>query len=245
MQFQPDIDHPTTDRLPHPTGLAFGHAVDHHIIREPLELNARILPDHPEVEAIVQKDVGDQRGDRTPLRGPFHPGQSRSVGHQHRGRQPALHVQQDPSLVRVTRHSLEHQLPRNGIEEGPHVQVYDPVLLETPFPAHPYGVHRGTPRPVPVRIVVEHPLRVRLHDEHRHRLGHPVDHIRDAEDPGPTLLGYLHRPDRPGEIASRRHAVPQFVEVVLHVHLELLDRHAVGPGRSAVPLHLEPRIPHQ
>ena len=35
MQFQPDLDQPTTDRLPHLPGLAFGHAMDHHIVREP------------------------------------------------------------------------------------------------------------------------------------------------------------------------------------------------------------------
>src|SRR5664280_779330 len=44
---QPDIDQPTTDRLPHLAGLAFGHAMDHHIVREPLELDTRIFPGHP------------------------------------------------------------------------------------------------------------------------------------------------------------------------------------------------------
>ena len=47
MQFQPDLSEPTTDRLPHLAGLAFGHAVDHRIVCEPLELDARIFPGHP------------------------------------------------------------------------------------------------------------------------------------------------------------------------------------------------------
>jgi hypothetical protein len=38
-------------------------------------------------------------------------------------------------------------------------------------------------------------------------------------------------PPRPAqENSSRRHTVPQPIEVVLQPHLELLDRHAVGPA---------------
>src|SRR5664280_1830833 len=120
-----------------------------------------------------------------------------------------------------------------------------PILLPAPLPAHSDCVQWGTLGPVAVGIVMEHSLHIRFQHEHRHRLRNPIDHIRDTEDPGPTFLGYLHRSDRTREIATRRHAVPQFVETVLQPLLELFDRHAVGPGRSAVPLHLQPRIPHQ
>src|SRR4029450_4755890 len=64
-------------------------------------------------------------------------------------------------------------------------------------------------------------------------------------NPGPTLFRYLHRPDRPRKITARRHAVPQFKEVVLQPDLELLDRHTVPPRRSALTLHLQPRSPNQ
>jgi hypothetical protein len=49
----------------------------------------------------------------------------------------------------------------------------------------------------------------------------------------------------PGKIRPRRHAVPQPVEVVCQPRLTLLDRHAVGPGRSTVTLHFQPRSPDQ
>src|SRR5664279_3561515 len=130
--------------------------------------------------AHMQEDVSDQWRDGTPLRGTLHPGDHGPVGHQHQGLQPAFHIQQDPFLVRVTRHSLEHQLPGNGIEEGFYIKVNDPILLETPLPAHPYRVFRGTPRTVPVRVVVEHLFRVRLQHEHRHRLRYPIHHVRDT-----------------------------------------------------------------
>jgi hypothetical protein len=44
-----------TDRVPHMAGLAFGHTVDHRIIREPLDLNVRKLPVHPEIEAFTRR----------------------------------------------------------------------------------------------------------------------------------------------------------------------------------------------
>ena len=73
--------------------------------------------------------------DRTALRRSFHPLDQAAVRHQHRGFQPALHIQQDPFLVRVTRNRLQHQIPRHGIEEGLDIKVNNPVPLEAPPPA--------------------------------------------------------------------------------------------------------------
>src|SRR6266540_2134256 len=92
---------------------------------------------------------------------------------------------------------------------------------------------------------MEHLLHVRLQHQHRRSLRHPTDHVGYAQNPGPALLGEFHRSDRAGKIATRHHAIPQPVEVVLQPRFELLDRHTVGPGRSAITLHLQPRIPDQ
>src|SRR6266540_5193304 len=92
---------------------------------------------------------------------------------------------------------------------------------------------------------MEHLLHVRLQHQHRRSLRHPTDHVGYAQNPGPALLGDFHRSDRAGKIATRHHAIPQPVEVVLQPRFELLDRHTVGPGRSAIALHLQPRIPDQ
>ena len=61
MGFQPDVGEPTPDRLPHEAGLAFGHAVGHHVITEPFEPDGREVPAHPGVEGVVHEQVGDQR----------------------------------------------------------------------------------------------------------------------------------------------------------------------------------------
>src|SRR6266487_1300872 len=121
------------------------------------------------------------------------------------------------------------------------MKVNNPVPPEAPLPACRDRIQGRTPGTVPVRVVVEHPLHVRLQGHHRHRLRDPVSDTRNAESPGSSFLGYLHRPDRTGEIRSRRHAVPQSVEVIHQIHLELRDRHTVGPGRSSVLLH----VPHE
>ena len=126
MKLQPDLDKPTRDRLPHEAGLAFADAMDHRIVREALELDGGMLLGHPRIEAIMQKQVGEDGGDRAALRRALNPLDQRPIGHQHRGLQPALHVQHDPFLVGVARDCLQHQLPRNGVKEGSDVKIDNP-----------------------------------------------------------------------------------------------------------------------
>src|SRR5207244_12383574 len=47
------------------------------------------------------------------------------------------------------------------------------------------------------------------------------------------------------ELAPRGHAIPQLVQVSFQPGLELFDRHPVGPGRSPILFHFQPRIPDQ
>src|SRR5664280_3607346 len=127
MKFQPDIGEPTTDRLPHFAGLALGHAVDHRIVCEPLELDTRIFSGHPGVEAVVQEDVGDQRGDRTPLRGPLSPG--RPWSHRSSASGPATSAPHTagpisgPSGARGPLACLFHATVRDTASKGTEVPV--------------------------------------------------------------------------------------------------------------------------
>jgi hypothetical protein len=92
---------------------------------------------------------------------------------------------------------------------------------------------------------VEHFLHVRLQRQHRRGLCHPIRHVGNAQDPGPAFLRDLHRPDRPREITTRGHTIPQFVQVAFQPGLELFDRHPVSPSRSTILFHFQPRIPDQ
>src|SRR5712691_10621773 len=193
----------------------------------------------------MQEEVSEQRGNRAALRCSHSPVPQGTIGHQHRGFQPALHVDQDPFRVRVMRDRLLRQIPGHRVEERPDVHVDYPVVPETPFPAYRDRVQSRASWPVPIGVVVEHFLQVRLQRQYRHRLRDPVDDIGNAENSRASFLWYLHRADRAGEIRSRRHAVPQLVQAAPQVSPEPLDRHAVGPGRSPVFLHLQPCIPHE
>ena len=82
-------------------------------------------------------------------------------------------------------------------------------------------------------------MEVRLHQWLQvpldHRLCNPIRYGRYAQPSLATvLLRYCYRPDRRREVRPRRHAVPNLVEVVLQVPLELLDRFRIDSGCSFV-----------
>ena len=83
---------------------------------------------------------------------------------------------------------------------------------------------------------------------HRHhRLRHPVRDRRHTERPDPAAvrLGDLHRPHRRGHVAPRAHPVPDLVEVVLQIGLELAQRLLVHPRSPFVACHPPVRLPHR
>ena len=57
MQSQPDLFHPVPDRGHQSPGLAFGDAVHDHIVGITFEPDARILPVHPHIERVMQKQI--------------------------------------------------------------------------------------------------------------------------------------------------------------------------------------------
>ena len=88
--------------------------------------------------------------------------------------------------------------------------------------------------------------RLQLHGHHR--LRDPVRDRRHAQHSDPTTmrLGDLHRPDRRREVGSRAHPIPDLVEVVLQIGLELVEILTVHSRRSLVGRDLPPRLPdHQ
>jgi len=67
----------------------------------------------------------------------------------------------------------------------------------------------------------------------------------DAENSHTTpRLGDFHGSHRRREIASRRHPIPDPVQVLIPILPEILDRLAVYPGRTLVGLDPLIRFPH-
>ena len=81
-------------------------------------------------------------------------------------------------------------------------------------------------------------LRAGLQRQRRHRLRDPVGdggHAENSRAPS-VRLGYLHRHHRGREIGPRRHPVPDLVEVVPQIGLEVLEGLPVHPGGTLVGL---------
>jgi hypothetical protein len=64
VEFQPEFGKPAGDHVPQVAGLALAYAVENDIIGKAFERNVRVFPYHPRVEAVMQEQVRQQRGDR-------------------------------------------------------------------------------------------------------------------------------------------------------------------------------------
>ena len=89
-------------------------------------------------------------------------------------------------------------------------------------------------------------LHYRLKIELPDRLRHSVRNTRNTELPfaATRLLRYCCRSDRWGKIASRRHAVPDFVEIVREVLFKISDSLLVHTCCTLVRLYMLPCIPY-
>jgi hypothetical protein len=133
------------------------------------------------------------------------------------------------------------------VEELLDIKIQNPVLRPAPL-STPLDRHlRGTARPVPVRVVMEDRLQARFQPQCNHRLGDSVGHGGNPENPRPTAMRfrYLHRPHRRRKVAARGHPVPQPIQVVTQIGLDLLDGLPGHSGGTLVPFDALVRLPHQ
>lgn len=79
-------------------------AVADRIIGIPLEWDGRLVPLHPRIEGVVQKQVSQQRTDNTALRRPSRPCLQASIRQLHRGFQPPFDMEQHPFILSVVTH---------------------------------------------------------------------------------------------------------------------------------------------
>src|ERR1039457_1577090 len=141
-------------------------------------------------------------------------------------------------------HRLEHKRVINAVEERPDIKIYHPVAAPAPFPAPAHRVQRRTSRTVAIGAGVEDRFHLPLQIHRRHRLGDPVVHSRNAEDPRSSpCLRYCHGLDRRREVTPRREPVPQLEQVVFQILLVLLDRAPVGTRRALVGPDPQIRLP--
>ena len=133
---------------------------------------------------------------------------------------------------------LEQQLPIDTVEVTFDVDVEHPVAAPAAPTRLAYGIDRRSARPVAIRVGVEHRLQIRLQVASGDLLGDTVGDRRNAQRARATVcLRNIDPPYRRRKIAPRRQPVPQLVEVVRKISLEVCDRLSVYSSRSLVGLH--------
>ena len=126
----------------------------------------------------------------------------------------------------------------HAVEELLDVQIDHPVVSSNTAPGMPHRVQRRPSRPVAVGVRMEDRLDLRLQPAGHHRLRDPSATVGTPRisDPAAMRLRYLHRPHRRRKVAPRGHPIPDLVQIVLQIRLELLQRAPVHPGAPLLAL---------
>ncbi len=94
---------------------------------------------------------------------------------------------------------------------------------------------------------MENRLRTRFQLQGDHCLSDSVGDGGHAQHSRATAMRfrYFHRPHRRGKVRPRRHPIPDLIEIVPQIGLEVPDGLPVHPGSTLVRLDALIRLPHQ
>ena len=141
-------------------------------------------------------------------------------------------------LLAVLAKSLHQEVMIEIVEQAPDVELYHPVMVPAPASGHGNRAKRRFSRTIAVGILAEDRIKVWLQPHLHRRLRNPVGNRRNAQYPDATcLLWNRHGLDRRWKVAAGAHAIPDQVQVVAQLPLELLDRLGVDPRRPLVGFH--------
>src|SRR5215471_10262625 len=245
MHFQPTLSKTTSDALQNLLRLRLCPAVRDNIICVSLEGYARMDPAHPVVECEMQKDIGQQRTDHSALRGPLRPPHQRSILQSGGSFEPPLEVEENPLALRVLSNRPKHQLVVEIIEEAADVEVNDPGIPPASLPRTGDSIERRLLRPIAIGVWMEGRFHPWLQVDFDHRLSNPVGYRGNAQSPLASV--FLRYPDRANwrrKVRTRRHAIPNLIEIVLQVFLEHLNRFSINSSRSLIRFDPLIRLPH-
>src|SRR6516225_1958065 len=235
MKRQATFGEPPLKRCAQHLCLRFAPTVTDRIIGITLEWDVRIVPPHPPVERIVEKKIRQEGADDPALRRASFPADQATIRHLNGRTQPPFEVEQHPGAVRMLAHRPHQQSPVDLIEKGFDVQIEHPGVAPTALPRHADGVERRLPGPISIRVVVEMGFHKRLQISLDHHLGDAVGDRGNPQRPCPPIvLRYLHPSHRRRKVTTGRQPIPQLVEVVREISLEICDRLSVYASRTLV-----------
>jgi len=180
-QGKSELPQPRTNLLKKESTAFQTRDMDHDVVRIPLKADFRMACAHPEVEGLVQVQVGKQGADDTALRRAHPPLHKLTIGLHRGGQKPATAVQEHVPLLSVAPQNLKPPLMVDLIEERTDVQIDHVPAPTDPLHAHCQGIMRVAAGTVPVRILMEPRLHVRFKAGADRLLRHPVKHRGNAK----------------------------------------------------------------
>src|SRR4029077_14743759 len=133
---------------------------------------------------------------------------------------------------------LKQPLPIDAVEIGLYVDIEHPVIPPAALTSLAHGIDRRSTGPVAVCVGVKHSFQIRLQVPTGDLLSDAIRDRRNAQRARATVcLRNIDPPHRRRKIAPRRQPVPQLVEVIRKISLEVCDRLSVYSSRSLVGLH--------
>ncbi|MDT4852325.1 hypothetical protein FQZ97_865520 [compost metagenome] len=200
---------------------------------------------HPGVEGIVHEQVHQEGTDHAALRGAAFAWNTNAVCFERRN-QPPLDVQQNPVFLDVGTHRFHQQLMIDVIEGCLDIKLHHPVVSPAALTRDRHRLLRRSSRPVSVRVRMEDRVQLRLDEKLDHGLRDTVtDRGHSQLARASRCLGNLYLLDRRREVRPRRHPIPQLVEILRQVPLEIGDGFIVDASSTAVGPDLLVGLPYR
>ena len=160
--------------------------------------------------------------------------------------QPPLDVQKNPVFLDVGAHRLHQQRVIDLIEGRLDIKLHHPVISPAAFTSDRHGLLRRPSRPVSIGVRMEDRVQLWFDEKLDDGLRYTVrDRGHSQLARAARCLGNLHLLDRRREVRPRRHPVPQLVQILRQVLLEVGDGLIVDAGSTAVGLDLLVCLPYR
>lgn len=124
------------------------------IVGIPFERNGRMVPRHPNIERVMQKEIRQDWADNPALGRASFPRNEASIRHLHGRLQPSFDVEKHPRTVRVFADRTHQQVYVDAIEEVLDVKIKHPCVAPASLPRLADRIERRRPRARSRRYVV-------------------------------------------------------------------------------------------
>src|SRR3954469_8219541 len=211
-----------------------------------LEWDGWIVSPHPKVKDIVEKQIREHGTYHCPLRSSSASCNQGAVRHAYRRLQPSFQVKKYPFAVGMSTHGQHQETPVDLVEEALDVQIEHPIVIPTTASGHDQCIMRRFSWTISIRILVEHGFQDRLQVTLDDHLSDSVGDRWNTKRSGSSRISLrdVYTSHGRREIASRAHPIPDPIEILTLISIEVLKGLLVYPRRTPVRLHLPIRFPY-